>query len=330
MKYRPLGVTDILVSEIGFGGWGIGGVRDGALSYGPVDDAESLAALRRAFERGVTFFDTAGLYGYGHSEQIIGRAFRRDRARVVIASKGGLLNAAGDQDFSAAHLRQSVEASLRRLQTDYIDVYQLHNPPVDAMSADDPAIVELQQMQREGKIRAVGLSGRSPEDALTAAGRLCVAAVQANFSMIDQRATGIGLFERCQTEGIGVICRTPLCYGFLTHKYARSAERAFAPGDHRLNWSDGQIARWAEAPAVFEDVRQRAAQSAGQLALRFCLSYTGVATVIPGMLTIDQVEENVAASDMGPLPESDLREIERLYATRDFFVRPATLAHSAS
>src|SRR5256885_488352 len=114
MRYRALGSTGIRVSEIGFGAWGIGGNAAGAVAYGPTSDAESLRALRRGFDAGITFFDTADFYGFGHSEEVLGAAFADVRAQVVIATKVGMLDAQGTQDFSPAHVRRALEQSLRR------------------------------------------------------------------------------------------------------------------------------------------------------------------------------------------------------------------------
>lgn len=319
MKYRPLGVSGLYVSEIGFGAWGIGGNRNGAVSYGPTDDNQSRHALRRAYELGITFYDTSDLYGFGHSERLIGETFRDVRDKVVIASKVGFVGPYGQQDFSRAHIRTSVEASLRRLQSDYIDVYQLHNPPVQLLR-DDLSIMEtLLRLQEQGKIRAIGISTRSPEDGLVAVTEHSVRALQVNFNLVDQRALESGLFELCSREGVGVICRTPLCFGFLTGQY--SGDSKFDSSDHRSVWPSDQIRRWAEAHRMFAAaVSGRAYQTHAQIALRFCLSYGAVSTVIPGMLTREEVEEDVGASDLGPLLEMERNEIERVYLENTFFV----------
>ena len=127
MKYRPLGKTGLIVSEIGFGAWGIGGRTVGTTSYGDTDDAMSLAALRRARECGISFFDTSAAYGNGHSEELIGQAFEGSRTSIVIATKAGYDSWDRPPDFSPAAITVSAEASLRRLRTDYIDLLQLHN-----------------------------------------------------------------------------------------------------------------------------------------------------------------------------------------------------------
>jgi aryl-alcohol dehydrogenase-like predicted oxidoreductase len=319
MNYRMLGRTGLEISEVGFGAWGIGGVANGAIGYGPTDDKESKRALRRAYDLGVNFYDTSDLYGYGHSERLIGNVLKDVRDRVIITTKVGFLDADGAQDFSPKHIRQSLEASLKRLQTDYIDLYQLHSPSVDALSRDDGTLSALRCLEQEGSVRAFGISVRSPDDGLVAINRFELGCIQVNFNLVDQRALNNGLFDLCRKQGVGVIVRTPLCFGFLTGRY--SPEGKFEPGDHRSGWSSAQIARWANAGQLFaaalpEDGRQTPAQ----MALRFCLSYPSVSTVIPGMLTKEEVEENVPASQLGPFPEAELQKLEQIYRDHTFFV----------
>ena len=137
MNYRSLGRTGLIVSEIGFGAWGIGGRTAGHTSYGDTDDARSLAALERAVECGITFFDTSSAYGNGHSEELIGRALARPRDRVVIATKAGYDSWNQPPDFSAGAIVASAERSLARLRSDYIDLFQLHNAPQDALQTEE-------------------------------------------------------------------------------------------------------------------------------------------------------------------------------------------------
>lgn len=329
MKTRPLGRTGLQVSEIGFGSWGIGGASRVPGSYGPTDDQVSLQALRRAFASGVTFYDTSDLYGYGHSEALIGTAFRAQRSRVVIASKVGYLeHNGGPQDFSPGHVRQALEGTLRRLQSEYVDLYQLHNPPLRWLERDGRAWDTLEALRGEGKARAIGISVRSPQDGLTALRRFPVQTLQVNFNLIDQRALDVGLLEACQARGVGVIGRTPLCFGFLTGRYP--ADSRFGPLDHRSAWSPEQVAVWATASQRFLDGAQAPRPTPTQLALRFCLSYGGLSTVIPGMLTPEQVEENVAASRLGPLSSADLRHIAQVYRTHTFFLGKSALAVGAA
>jgi len=318
MRYRTLGSTGLRVSEIGFGTWGLGGNAHGAVAYGPTDDAQSLRALGAALDAGINFFDTADFYGFGHSEQVVGAALKAVRSRVVIASKAGMLDAAGTQDFSPRHLRSALERSLARLGTDYIDLYQLHSPPLELLRRDDAVRSELQRFKDEGKIRAFGLSARSPEDAAVAVSELGFQCIQANFNLVDQRALESGLFAACAQRGAGMIARTPLCFGFLTGRYA-AAE--FDRHDHRNRWSAEQRSRWAGAMALFVSaMAQRPGQTPAQFALRFCLSFPAVSTAIPGMLTEAHVGENAAASDLGPLAEREVAEIAGVYREHSFFV----------
>jgi aryl-alcohol dehydrogenase-like predicted oxidoreductase len=318
MLYRKLGKTGIEVSEIGFGAWGIGGVTNGATSYGKTDDERSRDALWKAFESGITFYDTSDLYGYGHSESLIGEVFQGHRDRIVIASKVGFIEHNGPQDFSASHVRKSIEGSLRRLRTDYVDLYQLHSPKLEDVESDR-VVDTLTSLKREGKIRAFGISARSPADALIAVDRYNFDAIQVNFNLVDQRAVENGLFALCAQKGVGVICRTPLCFGFLAGQF--SPDVKFDPTDHRSTWPQEQIARWAEAYKLFaEAVREGTEQSYVQLALRFCLSSEGVSSVIPGMLSVSEVEENAAASRLGPFAAAEMEKLSEIHRQNAFFI----------
>lgn len=320
MRYRNLGNSGIRVSEIGFGCWGIGGDHGGAVAYGKTDDAVSLKAVHAALDCGINFFDTADFYGNGHSEELLGQALQGRRNSVVIASKGGMLTPAGDQDFSADHIRAAVEGSLRRLQTDYIDLYQWHSPPVSKLAEFSDTAALLDDFKRAGKIRQVAFSARSPEEGLTAAKSGTFASVQVNFNLADQRALGSGLIEYCEESGVGLVIRTPLCFGFLTGEY--SAEQTFAPGDHRARWSVSQRESWSAARTAFRTVHARyATMTAAQFALSYCLSYSAVSTTIPGMLTPDQVAENSAAGSLPLLSKSDCIEIEEIYRTLEIGLR---------
>lgn len=320
MNYRKLGMTGLTVSEIGFGGWGIGGDVNGSIAYGPTSDRESLRALRRAFELGITFYDTSDFYGFGHSEELIGASFKDVRDRVILATKVGLLNAKGDQDFSPSYIRRALESSLRRLQTDYIDVYQLHSPSIQLLEQNEQARTTLESLCHEGKIRVVGISVRSPDDGLAAIERLGFQCVQVNFNLTDQRAYENGFFKLCEKTQVGVVIRTPLSFGFLTGQYGNV--ESFAPSDHRNKWSSEQRNLWAEAYQLFRmAVRDYETQTSAQIALRFCLSYPAVSTVIPGMLLGDHVEENVLASDWGSLSDRELSEIREIYRSNRFLAR---------
>lgn len=320
MRYRQLGRTGITVSEIGFGAWGIGGWQPGVLSYGATDDATSLAALERAFALGVTYIDTSSLYGLGHSEELVGRAVKGRRDKVVIATKAGHVDHY-TVDYTPAFLEQSTEASLRRLGTDYVDVLQLHGTPMDVLRADSGIVACLQRLQAAGKVRAFGLSANTPAHAVEAIRAFDFALVQVNLSMLDIRAIDCGLFPLAKEQGVGIISRTPLNFGFLSGTIAE--DTVFPPDDHRQRFNGPQVARWARLARRALDL---AAAGGGhtnvQAALRFCLSVPEVSVVIPGILTPAEAEENAGASDLGPLPDGIVAEIIAMNRAEDALAKP--------
>jgi aryl-alcohol dehydrogenase-like predicted oxidoreductase len=319
MKYRDLGDTGIKVSEIGFGAWGIGGNIKGSIAYGPTDDTCSLAALNSAYDNGVTFYDTADFYGYGHSETLIGTAFKNRRSDIVIASKVGMVDANGPQDFSTKHILASIDDSLDRLQTDYIDLYQLHSPPIDNIDENNRIVSVLQDLKVQGKIREYGISLRSPEDGLKAIAQ-GFSVLQVNFNMIDQRAIESGVFDLCEKKRVGVISRTPLCFGFLTGSFGN--RDAFGADDHRSKWSVEQIERWSNAYQLFVGkITLDKPQTHAQIALRFCLSHRCISSVIPGMLNTDEVLENTMASEFGSFEAEEITIIEKVYKDHNFYVK---------
>ena len=321
MKYRALGRSGLAVSEIGFGAWGIGGRTVNQTSYGETDDRTSRAALARAYDCGITFFDTSAAYGNGHSETLIGEVLAGVRDKVVVATKAGYEAWDRPPDFSAAAIVASVERSLARLRTDYLDVLLLHNAPLDVLLASDvrEALVRL---QASGKIRAWGSSAKGPADALDAL-RLCdVPVIQANFNMMDVRAVSSGLFEEIGRRGAGFIARTPLCFGFLSGIVTRDTR--FPPGDHRLGWPAAQLGNWIDgARDLLGAVSAAPGLEGVQAALRFCLSFPEISTTIPGILTPDEAAGNAAASDLGPPPSEAVAAVLEINRNRRFFVSAA-------
>lgn len=321
MKYRKLGETGILVSEVGFGAWGIGGRTAGATSYGDTDDAQSLRALHRALDLGITLFDTSSAYGSGHSEVLIGRALAGRRHEAIIATKAGYDDWTKPPDFSAAAIRRSAELSLKRLGTDYLDVLQLHNPPSETLSAGETTQV-LASLQAEGKIRSWGVSAKNPAGAVEALRVAGAPIVQANFNMMDVRVVTEGLLDEVGRRGAAFIARTPLCFGFLTGTIDRTT--VFAAGDHRAAWSRAQLDNWIDgARDLLSTVSANPGREAVLGALRFCLSFEAVSSVIPGVLHPGEAETNAEASDLGALAPELVDRVLEINATRDFFVSPA-------
>jgi aryl-alcohol dehydrogenase-like predicted oxidoreductase len=321
MNYRALGRTGISVSEIGFGAWGIGGRTVDQTSYGDTDDDTSRAALARAHEAGITFFDTSPAYGNGHSEALIGEALARARHDVVVATKAGYDAWDRPPDFSASAIVASAERSLRRLRSDYVDLFLLHNAPLDVLMADDVREA-LARLVASGKVRAWGLSAKGPADALAALRTGDVEVIQANFNMMDVRAVTSGLFEEVSRSRAGFIARTPLCFGFLSGTVTRDTQ--FPAGDHRLGWPAAQLANWIDgARDLLAAVSAAPGAEGVQAALRFCLSFAEVSTTIPGMLTPAEAAANAAVSALGALPPQAVEAVLEINRSRQFFVAAA-------
>ncbi|MBI4715858.1 MAG: aldo/keto reductase [Nitrospirae bacterium] len=321
MRHRMLGKTDMEISEIGLGGWSIGGD-----SYGPTDDRESIAAIRRAFDLGITFYDTADMYGRGRSERLIAEALRGHTHEVVIATKVGydFYHGPMEKNFSGEYLRFAAEQSLKRLETDRIDLLQLHTPPLEVLQRGEIFEV-LDRLQDEGKIRyyGVSLSHSTPPEAakiVIEKSRAVSLQIAYNFLRQDQLAA---IADQVKTSGIGIIVRTPLEYGLLTGKYRENA--IFHPEDHRANrWTPEELSsliRKVDAlrflikgTDLFSSPENKSVpfiRSLTEAALRFILANLLVSVVIPGVKTAAQVEEHVRASTERPyLTDEDLRKIE--------------------
>ena len=312
MKYRRLGKTEILVSEIGFGAWGIGGISKGATSYGQTDDKLSVKALNCAIDNGINFFDTSNVYGAGHSESLIGKTFLKFRDRVLIATKVGLINYDEPADFSLNNLSTSLQGSLKRLKTDYIDLLQLHNPSSYIMKYHQDILAWVDQLKQKGIIRAFGVSVRSPKEGIEAIEQLKAESIQVNLNLLDHRAVESGLMKSALTNQVSLIARTPLCFGFLSGKLDKKTH--FSKQDHRSRWPDQQIQNWIKGSRKILSCKTDSfSQTDTQFALRFCLSYPEVTTAIPGILSELEVKENIKSSDLGPLNDNEAQEVQKVY-----------------
>lgn len=317
MRYRNFGNTGIKVSEIGFGCWQIGGNGRGN-SYGPTDDKTSLEAINRALDLGLNFFETADVYGFGHSEELLGRAFRSKRDRVILATKVGadFYQGQGFQSFTPEYIRFALEKSLSRLQTDYIDVYMLHNPPLKLLARAE-TFDTLKELKKEGRIRSFGVSVFTPTEGLTALniGRPdCLEIAYNIFSFKAEEA----LFPRAHEAGCAIIAREPLANGFLTGKYAQAPH--FPAGDYRKNWPLAYVQVRSDAGRQLVFLQKEGRQSLTQGALKFALADRAVSVVIAGMKNIEQVEENLAVVNQEGLDNSQLAAIRNLQA-RNFFLQ---------
>ncbi len=303
MEYRQLGHTGIEVSEIGFGAWAIGGD-----AWGPVEDARSRAALERALELGVTFIDTADVYGDGHSETLVGEVVKGKRDQVILATKGGLMGHHRDPQGEPVYDRPEkvidvFEASLRRLGTDYLDVYFDHIW-WDKEEETEAFLTAFAQLKQEGRMRAVGVSTDSFDyiKHFNRDGGLDV--VQLDYSILNRNAEK-EILPYCQEHGIGVVVRGPLRMGILTGKF--SPETSFPEGDIRKGWPQEEWFRESLERVGRLRHLEGNSQTLGQLALRFVLDHPAVSVAIPGAKTPEQVEANVAAS-VRPLLSIEARQ----------------------
>jgi len=309
MNYRDFGKTGIKVSEIGFGCWAIGGNSYGQ-SYGPTNDKESIEALNRALDLGLNFFDTADVYGRGHSEELLGKALKGKRDRVVLAAKAGadFYQGAGFQTFTEEYIRFALEKSLSRLKTDYIDVYQLHNPPLRLLNHED-LYQPLLELKKEGKIRAWGVSIFTPVEGITAINVGKPDCLQVTYNIFSFRAEQ-QLFHKAFEKGCAIIAREPLANGFLTGKYESHPQ--FGAGDFRKNWPIEHIQARSEAARKLSFLDKSGQRSLTQAALQYALADRAVSTAIVGMKTAEQVEENLAAVKKPSLTMNELKLINSL------------------
>jgi aryl-alcohol dehydrogenase-like predicted oxidoreductase len=319
MKYRLLGKTGIRVSEIGFGAWAIGGPFDlfgMPVGWDAVSDQESIAAMLRARELGVNFFDTSNVYGRGHSEELIGRL---DNQECVIATKVGnsITSNGAVKDFSAKHIRESIERSLKRLNRDMIDIYQLHNPPPDVWQGDEVFEV-LNTLKTEGKIRASGVSITSMEEGAHLIENNKVDCLQILFNILNQEPAR-KVLPLAKERGVGIIVRVPLASGLLTGKFQEGHQ--FSKDDNRKNYMSSKRLREAlDKVNHLKKLIQGSGYSLGQVALAFILRSAGVSAAIPGAKTPAQAEQNASASEV-VLSDDLFNAIREEFSDYNFFLR---------
>lgn len=316
MNYRKFGNTELTVSEIGFGAWAIGGgamVGNTAIGWGDADDAVSVKAIHAALDAGINFFDTADIYGLGHSEKMIGTEIG-NRSDVLIATKVG--NVARNEqftvDYTKDYIRSACEASLTRLKREVIDYYQLHTARLTHLQNGE-CIEAMQQLQQQGKIRYWGLSLNTFEpyaDADYLISNNLGNGFQLVLNIINQKA--LPLMKTASAKGYGIIARMPLQFGLLTGKFDEQVN--FTANDHRKNRLTKEVID--AALQATEPVWQLCSKyncSKTQLALSYILSYAEVSTIIPGIRTPEQVQLNTYG--LFVLDEADKLMIETLGTT---------------
>ena len=313
MQYRKFGNTDLLLSEIGFGAWAIGGgamIGNTSIGWGDADDVVSVRAIETALDAGINFFDTADIYGLGHSEEILGKALRNDDS-LIIATKVGNV-ARNDQftiDYSKDYILKACEQSLKRLRRETIEYYQLHSARVDHLQNGD-CIEAMQQLQKQGKIRYWGLS-LNTFDPLPEADLLMLRNLGNGFQLVlnilNQKA--LPVIREANKNGYGVIARMPLQFGLLTGKF--DVQSTFPVNDHRHNRLTKEvISNSNEALKPVWELCQKYKLTKTQLALSYVLSYPWVSTIIPGIRTPEHVIQNTTG--LARLDNADMKMIEGL------------------
>jgi aryl-alcohol dehydrogenase-like predicted oxidoreductase len=324
MLMRKLGSSGIDISAVGFGAWVTGGWM-----WGGADDRQSIAAIHAALERGINLIDTAPVYGYGHSERIVGQAIRDRRDRVVLATKCGLIwdREEGTLHFYAddkgatlravdkkiyknlrpASIRAEVETSLRNLQTDRIDLLQTHWQDPSTPLAD--TVAELQRLKQEGKIRAIGVSNCSL-DQLQAYGPIDSA--QEKYSMLDRNLEENGVLQWCRENGVSVLAYSPLANGLLTGKL--QPDRQYSPGDLRKanpRFRPENVARINALLQQFQPIAARHGATIGQLVIAWTAAQPGMTCVLCGARDVPQAEENAGAGKIA-LSDEEIRTMSEM------------------
>jgi aryl-alcohol dehydrogenase-like predicted oxidoreductase len=315
MQYRELGQTGWKVSTISFGSWAIGS------AWGRVDDHESLDALRRAVDLGVNFFDTADVYGDGRSERLLAQLKRERREQIHIATKAGRrLNPHVAGGYNRANLTAFVEDSLKNLDSDIIDLLQLHCPPTEVYYMPEVFSV-LDDLVQQGKIRYFGVSVEKVEEALKALEYPGVQSIQIIFNIFRQRPADL-FFARAQERKVGILARVPLSSGMLTGKMKQ--ESKFSSDDHRQFNRHGEAFDRGETFSgvdfefglrTVEQLRPLvpAGWTLAEFALRWILMFEAVTCAIPGAKRSTQVEENCRAADLPPISETTMQQVGEIY-----------------
>jgi aryl-alcohol dehydrogenase-like predicted oxidoreductase len=309
MEYRPLGTSGLKVSAVSIGTWAIGGEN-----WGDVQDEESIAAIRKALDCGITFIDTADIYGKGHSETIVGKAVACHRQDVIIATKvANRWNENGEvwTDCSHDYIMQAVQASLKRLNTDYIDVYLIHKPDPDTPAEE--TMRALETLLKDGVVRAVGVSRYNRTQTEEAQQHLPLHAAQYPLNMF-RRQEITPILPFCREHDIGMMAYAPLSKGLLTGKF--DVDTTF-PEDDLRSWNENfQGERFKQRLAAVEQLKPIAAsydKTLAQLAINWNLCQPGVTTALVGVKHPAQVVENAGGAGWRIAPE-DLQKIEAIVA----------------
>jgi len=312
MKMKTLGNSDLAITPIGFGAWAVGG--DWEFGWGAQDDAQSIAAIHRALELGVNWIDTAAIYGLGHSEEIVARALREWKgARPYVFTKCGMLwNDKGEVSYSlrADSVRRECEASLRRLKVDVIDLYQIHWT-ADDLSETIEGWTTLAALQKEGKVRWIGLSNASVEEMQTLQPIARITSLQPPYSLVRRDAESAQL-PWCQREQVGVIVYSPMASGLLTGAMTRERIASLPKNDWRSKNDQFKEPKLSQNLKVVEWLRvvgARHGRSPGETAIAWALRHPAVTGAIVGARNAKQVDGIIGATEFRLTPQ-EIAEVE--------------------
>ncbi|UOQ44964.1 aldo/keto reductase [Halobacillus salinarum] len=315
MKYNPLGSTDLSISELSFGTWAIGG------SWGQTNDTEALKAIEKAIDHGVNFFDTADVYGAGHSEELLAKATKGRESDIHIATKfcrqGDIHDPA---NYSMEQVSSYLEDSLRRLNRDQVDLYQIHCPPFEIMK-DGSVFDVLEKLKQDGKIRYYGVSVETVEEGLYVLENSNASALQVIFNIFRQKPME-QLFPKALEKQAGVLARVPLASGLLTGKFNK--DHTFEEDDHRSFNQNGEAFNVGETFAGLEFNKgvelsrelEWIAVGRGnmtQASIRWILQQEAVTSAIPGFRNVSQVEDNLQALEVKPFTDKELADLKSFY-----------------
>lgn len=315
MNYRQLGKTELKVSELSFGTWAIGG------AWGKTDDQEALRALDHAMGQGVNFFDTADVYGDGHSEELLAKATKGKENDIHIATK---FCRAGDinqpQTYSIENVTKYCEDSLRRLNREQIDLFQIHCPPIEILR-DGQVFEVLDSLKKQGKIRYYGVSVETAEEGLFCLEQPNVSTLQVIFNLLRQKPLE-KFFPQAKENGVGILARVPLASGLLTGKF--KVDSQFEPTDHRNFNRDGEAFNVGETFAGVEFEKgielsnmlswiAENRENMTRAALKWILEHNAISCVIPGFRNVAQVEDNLQALKVASFTETEMDKLAQFY-----------------
>ena len=318
MRTRRLGKTNLELTVIGFGSWAIGG-GGSKISWGPQDDSESIAAIKKALDLGINWIDTAAIYGLGHSEEIVGKAIKGISKRPIIATKCGLV---WDEKKNITNrlkresIKNEAEASLKRLDVDVIDLYQIHWPIPD--EDIEEGWEAMAQLVKEGKVRYIGVSNFNVSQMKRAQSIYPIASLQPPYSML-KRDVEEDIFPFCRQNSIGIVVYSPMQKGLLTGKITRERVANFPEDDHRRNdpdFNEPLISFNLELVDKLVPIARKHNKTLAQLAIAWVLRRPEVTSAIVGARRPDQIAETVLAGDW-ILPQEDIDNIEKLLAERE-------------